>query len=130
MRELVAAARVGRLATTDAHGRVALVPFCFVLLGSSIYSAVDTKPKSTPDLARLENLRANPPATMLVDHYEEDWRLLWWVRLRGLGRVLDAGEESAQARDALVAKYAQYRANPPPGPVLAIDVREWRGWSA
>ena len=67
---------------------------------------------------------------MLVDHYEDDWARLWWARLRGRARVLDGGEEAERAIAALTAKYAQYREAAPGPPVLAIDVTEWRSWSA
>jgi hypothetical protein len=30
----------------------------------------------------------------------------------------------------LAERYAQYRVQPPPGPVIAIDVERWSGWSA
>src|SRR3954468_8081186 len=49
-RRRVAAARVGRLATLDADGRPHLVPFCFVLAGDTLYSAVDRKPKRSQRL--------------------------------------------------------------------------------
>ena len=45
MRDLVAAAPVGRLATVGAGGAPHLVPFCFALDGDVLYSAVDRKPK-------------------------------------------------------------------------------------
>jgi hypothetical protein len=44
--------------------------------------------------------------------------------------VLDDGEERAHALALLAAKYEQYRAEPPHGPVLAIDLTEMREWSA
>jgi hypothetical protein len=44
--------------------------------------------------------------------------------------VLDVGEEAEQALALLAEKYEQYRDVPPTAPVLAIDVAEWRGWSA
>ena len=80
MRGRVADARVGRLATVTARGRPRVVPGCFVLDGETIYSAVDDKPKSTFDPLRLDNLRATGVASLLVDHNEEDWSRLWWVR--------------------------------------------------
>jgi PPOX class probable F420-dependent enzyme len=131
MRRLVVAARVGRLATTGRNAPVHLVPFCFVLSGSSLYSAVDEKPKRSRTLRRLDNIRANPAVTVLVDHYEEDWTKLWWVRLEGSARILDPGEEEElHARQLLADKYRQYRAQPPAGPLLAIDVGRWTGWEA
>jgi PPOX class probable F420-dependent enzyme len=67
---------------------------------------------------------------VLFDHYDEDWTRLWWVRVRGHARVLDEGEEATRALTLLVAKYEQYQAAPPGTPVLAVDLSEWRGWSA
>jgi PPOX class probable F420-dependent enzyme len=130
VRSLVAAAPVGRLATLGTDGRPHIVPCCFVLDGEVLYSAVDAKPKRSPDLQRLANVRARPDVTLLVDHYEEDWSRLWWVRVRGTGRVLVAGPEADRARSLLAGKYPQYRDQPPTGAVLAIDVTEWRAWSA
>ena len=37
--------------------------------------------------------------------------------------------EFARAEDLLAAKYEQYRDDPAAGPIIAIDVTEWRGWS-
>jgi PPOX class probable F420-dependent enzyme len=124
----MAAAEVGRLATVTADGRPHVVPCCFALSGATIYSAVDHKPKSTRLLRRLANLRANPNATLLVDHYADDWSTLWWIRADGTGRILDSGADLAGAIALLVEKYAQYRAEPPAGPVIAIDVTTWRAW--
>jgi PPOX class probable F420-dependent enzyme len=129
MRSRVDRARVGRLATVDADGRPHLVPICFALDGEVLYSAVDQKPKRSRRLRRLENIRRNPAVTVLVDHYEEDWSRLWWVRLQGEARVLDDGSESERALALLAEKYAQYRREPPAGPVVRLDIREWRGWS-
>ncbi|HYY03677.1 MAG TPA: TIGR03668 family PPOX class F420-dependent oxidoreductase [Gaiellaceae bacterium] len=126
----VTAARVARLATTDPDGRPHLVPIVFALDGETLYSAVDRKPKRSRTLRRIENARARPDVTILVDHYEEDWQRLWWVRLRGRARVLDAGEEREHALALLAEKYEQYRAEPPDGPVLAVDIVEVREWRA
>lgn len=130
MRARVAEARVAHLATIQADGRPHLVPLCFALDGDVLYSAVDRKPKRSPRLKRLENIRAHSEATVLVDHYEEDWSRLWWVRLRGEARVLEEGAVRGRALSLLQAKYDQYRAEPPTGPVIALEVREWRGWAA
>jgi len=126
----LAAARVARLATVDPDGRPHLVPIVFALDGDTLYSAVDRKPKRSTTLRRIENARARPDVTVLVDHYEDDWRRLWWIRLRGRARVLDDGDERERALELLAAKYPQYRDEPPDGAVLAVDVVETRGWSA
>jgi PPOX class probable F420-dependent enzyme len=126
----VRAARVARLATIDPRGRPHLVPICFVFAGDTIYSAVDEKPKRSRDLQRLKNVRGQPLVAVLVDHYEEDWSRLWWARLRGTARVLESGDERERALERLAEKYDQYGAEPPRGPVLAIDVDDWRSWQA
>ena len=123
-------ARVARLATIDPDGRPHLVPIVFALEGNTLYSAVDRKPKSSRRLRRIENARARPDVTVLVDRYDDDWSLLWWVRVRGHARVLDSGDEHDRALVLLREKYEQYRAEPPEGPVLAIDVAEIRQWTA
>ena len=123
-------ARVARLATTDPDGRPHLVPIVFVVDGNTLYSAVDRKPKRSTKLRRIENARARPDVTILVDHYDEGWRRLWWIRIRGLARVLDDGDERAHALALLQEKYPQYRNEPPEGAVLAVDVSDVRSWSA
>ena len=128
MRRRVSEARVGRLATTTADGRPHVVPCCFALRGTSLYTAIDTKPKSSRRLQRVRNLEANPAAALIVDHYEEEWANLWWIRIDGIARILASGSEHAAALELLAAKYAQYEREPPPGPVLAIDIRTWRAW--
>ena len=130
LRARAAAARVARLATVDPDGRPHLVPIVFALDGDTLYSAVDAKPKRSRRLRRIENARRRPDVTVLVDHYEDDWHRLWWVRARGRARVLDGGPEADRALALLEARYQQYRERPPGLPVLAVDVVEWRGWVA
>jgi PPOX class probable F420-dependent enzyme len=131
LRRRVSAARVARLATLEPDGRAHLVPICFALDGYTLYSAVDGKPKRSRDLRRLRNVRERPVATVLVDHYEEDWGRLWWVRLRGVARVLaPGGPEEARAIALLVEKYPQYRAARPAGPVLVVAMDEVSAWEA
>lgn len=130
MRRRFTEARVARLATVTPAGRPHLVPCCFVLVGDDVYSAVDAKPKATMALRRLDNLRAHPDAALLIDHYSDDWSTLWWVRADGAGRVVEAGAERDAAIAHLARKYPIYETDPPPGAVIAIHVRTWRGWSA
>jgi PPOX class probable F420-dependent enzyme len=128
MRERVAEARVARLATVGADGTPHLVPICFALDGDVLYSAVDSKPKRSQALKRLENVRTNPRVAVLVDHYDDDWTRLWWVRLDGRGRVLTEGPEREHAVALLEARYPQYAPGTLTGPVLAIEIDRWRGW--
>ena len=121
---------MARLATTDPDGRPHLVPIVFAIDGDTLYSAVDAKPKRSRTLRRIENARQRPDVTILVDHYDDDWSRLWWIRLRGRARVLDGGDELERALHLLAEKYPQYRDEPPGAPVLAVDVSEVREWSA
>jgi PPOX class probable F420-dependent enzyme len=120
---------VARLATVDPHGRPHLVPIVFACAGDVLWSAVDAKPKRTRALRRLDNVRANPRVSLLVDHYEDDWEALWWVRADGSASVLEAAD-AAEGLAALAERYAPYRAAEPAGPVLRIAVERWSGWSA
>lgn len=124
-----AAARVARLATATSDGHPHVVPIVFALDNDVIYTAVDAKPKSTSALRRLANIAANPAVAVLADHYADDWAQLWWVRADGVARLV-GGVESADALRLLTARYAQYAVDPPPGPVIAIDVAGWTGWQA
>ena len=130
-RRLFVAARVARLATVDAAGRPHLVPIVFAVHQQTVFSAVDAKPKRTTDLRRLRNVEVNPAVSVLVDHYDDaDWTALTWARADGRGRMLPP--EHPQAREAvelLAGKYPQHAEQPPAGPVLAIDVEHWTGWS-
>ena len=121
-------ARSAVLSTVTADGRPHAVPCCFFLKGDVVYSAVDAKPKSTLALRRLDNLATNPAACLLVDCYEDDWSKLWWIRVDGTARVLVDGDERDHALDLLAAKYPQYQATRPPGPVIAMDIVSWRSW--
>ena len=78
-----AASPVARLGTVGPDGLPRLVPCCFAVDGEVAYSAVDDKPKRTIRLARLADVADRPLATLLVDHYEDDWTRLWWVRAGG-----------------------------------------------
>jgi PPOX class probable F420-dependent enzyme len=133
--ERFARSGVGRMATVRPDGTPHVVPFVFVLVrlrgqGVRLYWAVDRKPKRSRALTRIENLRANPAVEAVVDHYDDDWSSLWWVRLRGSGRVVSSAEERTTALAALAAKYPRYRVGPPDGDVVAIDVHDVSWWSA
>ncbi len=126
------AARVAHLATADAAGVPHIVPLVFVLVGGTVYSCVDHKPKTTTALRRLRNItETGGRASLLVDHYDDDWSALWWVRVDGHAEVLDPGtKESESAIDALAAKYPQYVDHRPHGQVIAVRDVEWSSWSA
>jgi PPOX class probable F420-dependent enzyme len=129
LRRRLADSSVAVLATITDDGKPHLVPICFALDGDVIYFAVDQKPKRTRDLKRLHNIAANPSVAVLVQHYEHDWRRLWWVRVDGTARVLEAGDRSTRAVEVLIDRYPQYRERPPEGPVVEIAVARITGWA-
>jgi PPOX class probable F420-dependent enzyme len=102
----------------------------FALVEDTVYSAVDAKPKRSRDLKRLANIRADPRCALLVDHYDDDWQRLWWVRADGHGDVVDEPSVVHRGIQALVERIAQYRDDPPAGPLLVISVERWSGWAS
>src|SRR5579859_421893 len=134
-RRRFADATVARLASVRPDGAAHLVPVVFVaVLGSDadrILLAVDPKPKTTRELARLGNIRANPSVCVLVDQYEADWQTLWWVRADGLARVIDSGRERDDAIERLRAKYPQYATIAGDfGAAIVVTVTRWSSWAA
>ena len=130
MRRLVESARVAHLATVGEHGHPHIVPICFALDGDTLFFAVDSKPKRTRDLMRLRNIAAHASVAVLVDHYEDVWARLWWVRMDGTARILAAGPEQERALDLLAQRYPQYVRTRPAGPAVAMEIGGMTGWSA
>jgi PPOX class probable F420-dependent enzyme len=129
-RQRFADAVVARLATVGPAGRPHLVPVTFAVDGERVYTAVDAKPKTTTDLRRLRNIAVDPRVAVLADHYEADWAALWWARADGTAVLLDRPADMAGPLRLLAARYPQYRASPPAGPVIRIQVTRWTGWAA
>ena len=122
--------RVGHLATADAHGAPHVVPVCFACTDTTLYITIDAKPKGdVAALKRLRNIAANPQATFIADHYDEDWSLLGWVMLRGPAEILAAGPEHDDAQALLRVRYPQYRTMPIETlPVIALRVARVTTW--
>jgi PPOX class probable F420-dependent enzyme len=127
--ERLIGATVARLATVTEEGRPHIVPIVFAVENETLYFAVDAKPKKTTDLKRLKNIAAHPAVSVLVDHYEDDWTKLWWVRADGTASVVTDRAETERAIDMLAKKYAQHRRTRPAGPVVAIHLDRVTGWS-
>ncbi len=125
VRERFGQSRIARLATVSGDGSPHLVPMVFAVDGTKLISAVDHKPKATTALRRLDNIAVNPFVSVLVDEYDDDWTQLWWARADGWARV-EEGYDLAP----LLARYEQYRDQPPTGPVIVIEIDHWSGWSA
>jgi PPOX class probable F420-dependent enzyme len=121
--------RVVRVATIDECGRAHLVPVVFVVDGDIFYSPTDEGPRLSK---RLRNLDYDQRVTILADFYDEDWPKVWWVRMRGTGRVVGESPERTHAIGLLERKYPQFAGTPSAeagGPVLAVDIKDWSGWA-
>jgi PPOX class probable F420-dependent enzyme len=121
--------RVARLAFVDDADRPRVLPVTFALAEGAIWSAIDEKPKRTPEPARVRWLRRRPEAALCVDVYDDDWSKLAWVQLLGRVSVLEV-EQAADGLDALVAKYDPYADRRPPGPLLRLSVGRALHWRA
>ena len=130
LRRRFASSAVARLATVRPDGAPHVVPVVFTLAENMVYSAVDAKPKRTSRLQRLANVRVEPRCALLVDHYEDDWSRLWWVRVDGTAVVVDEPPATHPGLAALGERHPQYREQPPTGPLLVVTVRQWSGWSS
>jgi len=127
---LFAESPVAMLATAGPDSVPHVVPVVFAAHDDVIYTAVDAKRKSTQRLRRLANIEANPQVSVLVDHYDEDWTQLWWVRADGLAEIHYSGEEMANGYALLRRKYVQYQRIALDGPVVTVNVQRWSSWQA
>lgn len=137
-----AEAPVAALATVGADGTPHLVPVVFAVRvddgrdgdehddGITVYTAVDAKPKRTHRLRRLANIAENPRVSLLVDHYDDDWDHLWWVRADGVAEIHERGDEMATGYALLRAKYSQYERTALNGPVVTVRITGWSSWHA
>ena len=104
---------VARLATSDAAGNPHVVPIVFCLHEDAIYSPIDGKPKTSTRLKRLMNLENRPGASLLIDHYQDDWQQLWWIRLEVKGEAFRPDAETTERLEQVLrAKYPQYSSTP------------------
>jgi PPOX class probable F420-dependent enzyme len=133
-------ARRAVLATIATDGTPRLVPIAFVWVDDSgagvIYSALDEKPKSTPDpreLARVRDIVARPRVSVLVDEWSEEWSALGWVRVVGRALLIDS-ESAPEHRESvrlLRERYPQYESHALESrPVIRIAVERVTSWFA
>ena len=102
--ELIDSADVARFATLGKQ-RPHIVPVVLVAASNHIYLPIDGKRKRPGTLQRVRNVQTNPHATLLLDHYEEDWSKLWWVRIEAIASIVPL---PTSARNKLTKKYAGY----------------------
>jgi PPOX class probable F420-dependent enzyme len=134
-RRFLDARRVGHLATADRSGAPHLIPVCYAVDhraegGATLYITIDEKPKRRDiPLKRVRNILENPQAAFIVDRWDEDWRRLGWVMLRGPAEILEAGPEHDRAQTLLTARYPQYHAMHLAGlPVIALRIARATDW--
>lgn len=107
---------VARLATRAEASGVFQVPIVFVRHEGRLWSPVDGKPKRGTRLSRLDHVAADPRVSLLLDHYGDDWRRLWWLRLDAHAEEESLGDRDSLRRvleDKLRGKYPQYSHTPP-----------------
>ena len=124
--DLLESARTGHLGLLDEDDLPRVLVVTYAVWEGAIWSAVDRKPKRVAEPARVRRLRRRPSASLLVDRYDDDWTRLAWVELRGRVSV----EPLGPALEALAAKYPQYVAEPPQGPLLRLEPERCGCWRA
>jgi len=130
MRRRFGGAPVATLGTLTPSGSPHVVPITFSVDGDTLYTLVDRKPKTTEQLARLDNIRGDSRVTVIAHHYDDDWSNLWWVRVDGTARVIGPGPDRDRALVTLQDKYPQYRSAAPKGAGIVVSITGWRSWSA
>ncbi len=130
-RSFIAEHRVARLATVDADGRPHVVPVVYAFDGARLYTPVDGKPKraGARQLQRIRNLQANAYASLVIDHYAEDWGRLAWVQIHGLAEIAADGPSYTVGVEELRRKYPQYETLPI-ALVIVITPRSVSSWRA
>ena len=129
----LAAAPSAHLATADASGAPHVIPICYAFDGRVLFSVLDQKPKRAQltRLRRVRNIQENPRVSLVVDHYEEDWRRLGYILVMGMAELLFDGREHDAAVRLLRQKYSQYRAmDLDSNPVIKITPQRVVCWGA
>ena len=114
---MITSARIGHLATASSNLQPYVTPAVFILQKNNIIVPLDDKPKtvSVKELRRVKNIEENPKVSFLVDHYEEDWRNLWFVMIIGYAMLVKPNRRTERLRKEIskihskfLKKYSQY----------------------
>ena len=131
---LVDIAPVARLGQKDERGLAQTLPLVFVRVGNALWSPIDGKPKKSTRLNRLVWVDMHPDVCVLIDHYEDDWAQLWWLKLYGQAAVFRRSHsEWEQAINLLGQKYRQYEETPMltgEPTMIRIELGLWKSWAA
>ena len=120
--DLLEHAHVGHPALLDAACQSWVLPVTYAICEGAAWRVIDNKPKRAQrPPARVRWLREHTRAAITVDRYTDDWSELQWVQLLGEMAVLD-GPPTGPGMTSLEARYPQYTADPPPGPLLRLTI--------
>lgn len=120
----------GVLATVHRERGVDAVPVVYAVWEGFVGVPVDrVKPKASTLLQRERNLRADPRATLVIEHWDRlDWSALWWVRASLRFEADPPASTEIALADRLAASYPQY-AERPFVRVLVLRITGVTGWS-
>ena len=105
---------VARLALRDLEDQPEALPIVFARVAGSLWSPIDGKPKGPAgQLGRIARIERAPRVMLVLDHYADDWRELWWIRLKATAEILTSKHPDwLPAIAALDEKYSQYQTTP------------------
>jgi len=135
VRDFIASARIGHLATVSGAGEPHNIPLCFWFDGLRFYFVIDEKPKrkSGTGIKRMRNIAENSRVALVIDHYDEDWSRLAYVLIQGDARIVEDDAEYALAIQHLRHKYAQYHTmdlTQKKNPAIRIEPQRVHAWGA
>ena len=117
------------MTTIAADGSVHAVPVVFARVGEELVSPIDHKPKTGAVLARVKNLQRDDRVTVLIDHWDEDWKRLAWLMIRGRATV-DGNAPVSMMRE-LNRRYPQYEPDERHDALIRIRpvLLSWWAWT-
>ena len=134
LERLLDAFPVARLGLVDTSDQIEVLPIVFARVGMMLYSPVDGKPKKHPRLSRLAAIRRVGEVGLVLDHYDQDWEQLWWVKLDVSAQVVGQEDKHwSDAETALRLKYPQYQSTPlfsGTPTAIAMHVTRVRWWAS
>jgi PPOX class probable F420-dependent enzyme len=124
---------VARMAVIAEDGFPQQQPIVFCCYQDCLWSPIDGKRKQGKTLQRIKNIQANPRASVLIDHYDSDWRQLWWLRMRVQATVVSLLDDDLkqQLEERLRQKYPQYSQTDlfrEPATALKLQVLDMKSW--
>ena len=101
------------MATVDEKSHPYVVPVVFVFHENLFFIPLDEKTKSVnpKKLKRVKNILKNSNATLLIDKYQNDWKKLFFLMVRGKASIIDRKNSKIidKVQKLLILKYPQYK---------------------